>query len=480
MILVEIEPDQILLIVYQILSVRERVSARNTHSDALPEDNAGAKMYSKHALAAVAFAGVGLISLPLAPPAHADVALPPFYAALAKMKPEGKLGQVVAEEAVAISIPGARAWRIAYVSSDAVGRKTLASALVVAPVGPTPSGGRPIISWAHGTTGTAENCGPSQVFDPAAPLNQYFLVGGNSWTDYGLPSVETFIKDGDVVIGTDYQGLGAGGRHQYAVAATNGRDAINAARAAASMKETGAGRRAVVYGWSQGGGATLGAASLADTIAEKGTAADGVEFLGFVAMAPDDVASAAPKGGLDDAAAGKLVKDLGASFSNNVFNFSHFAMTLWGTEAAFPGLQLSDILTDDGAKAIDEVASKKCMHPLADTLNYTYGADYKTLVRADANNAAAWAKAFVAGSVAPVKPVAPVIIYWGTADTVVPPVMGKLYREQMCALGANVTRVQLEGKQTHFSTPGAAAPLYVPWIEDRIAGKPLADGCKAE
>ena len=69
------------------------------------------------------------------------------------------------------------------------------------------------------------------------------------------------------------------------------------------------------------------------------------------------------------------------------------------------------------------------------------------------------------------------IIYWGTHDTVVPPVMGELYRKQMCGLGGNIARVQLAGEQTHFSTPGAAAALYVPWIEDRLAGKPAEDGC---
>jgi len=83
----------------------------------------------------------------------------------------------------------------------------------------------------------------------------------------------------------------------------------------------------------------------------------------------------------------------------------------------------------------------------------------------------------VKGSIAPVKPVAPVVIYWGTKDTVVPPMMGELYQKQMCAKGANVNRIQLTGEQTHFSTPGTAAPLYIPWVKDRIAGKPLANAC---
>ena len=155
-------------------------------------------------------------------------------------------------------------------------------------MGPAPAGGRPIMAWAHGTTGTAENCGPSQVLSPAQGLNEYFLMNGDFWTDYGLPSVETFIQEGYVVVGTDYQGLGGGGRHQYAVAASQARDVIDSIRAASSMKASGAGKKAIVYGWSQGGGATIAAASLPDYIARQGTASDNIQFLGFVALAPFD------------------------------------------------------------------------------------------------------------------------------------------------------------------------------------------------
>jgi hypothetical protein len=69
------------------------------------------------------------------------------------------------------------------------------------------------------------------------------------------------------------------------------------------------------------------------------------------------------------------------------------------------------------------------------------------------------------------------VIYWGTADKTVDPVMGKLYREQMCGLGGDVTRVQLEGEQSHFTTPIVATPLFLPWIADRFAGAPAPDGC---
>lgn len=409
--------------------------------------------------------------------AYAEPSVQPFYEALGKINPAGKLGQVIKQETISTSIKGAQAWRMAYISSDVNERQTIATALVVAPIGKTPAGGRPILAWAHGTTGTAQNCGPSQVTNPAVPLNQYFLVGGNSWTDYGIPNLEELIKEGYVVVATDYQGLGGGGKHQYAVAGTNGRDLINSARAAISMKDAGASKRAIFYGWSQGGGATIAAASLGDYLNKKGSVTDDLQVLGFVAMAPDDAAVMIQNATKDQASADKAINGLIQLFSDNVFNFSHFAMTMWGTQAAYPNLKLSDMFTDQGAKVIDQVVSNKCMHVVADTLNYTYGNQFKTLLRDKPTNTMAWVKSLIGGSVLPVKPVAPVVIYWGTKDATVPPIMHELYQKQMCALGGNIERIQLPGEQTHFSTPGVSAPMYFEWVKDRIAGKPTLNGC---
>ncbi|MFM9152078.1 MAG: lipase, partial [Methylocystis sp.] len=102
--------------------------------------------------------------------------LSPFYAQLQSISAKGPLGQIVRKETVATHIPNAEAWRIAYISSDLLDRKTVSTAVLVAPKGKAPKEGRPIIAWAHGTTGTAQNCGPSQVIDPAKTLNQYFMT----------------------------------------------------------------------------------------------------------------------------------------------------------------------------------------------------------------------------------------------------------------------------------------------------------------
>lgn len=412
--------------------------------------------------------------------AAAEVDLPPFYEAAGALAVQGKLGEVLAREAVATPIPNALAWRIAYVSSDVGERQTISTALVVAPAGDPPAEGRAILGWAHGTTGTAQNCGPSQVLNPAQELNEYFLIGGTSWTDFGIPGLGQMIAEGYVVVATDYQGLGGGGQHQYAVAATQGRDAINALRAAGSLGLSGIGRKAAIYGWSQGGGTVLAAASLPDYIAQTGTAFDGIEMVGFGAMAPQDVAVLIPPEALTEAGADKLIPALAAKFSDNVFNFTHFAMSMWAMPAAFPELKLTDVFTKDGAAQIDAILSRKCMHSAADTLNFAFADSYKTLLAPQPANGLAWAKALVAASVTPQKPVAPMVIYWGTKDTVIDPVMGKLYRDQMCGLGGDVTRVQLEGEQSHFTTPGSATPLFLPWIKDRLAGAPAPNGCAAD
>jgi len=411
----------------------------------------------------------------------AEVALPPFYQSLAAISPDRPLGTVVAKEAVATEIPGAQAWRIAYVSSDATERKTLSSALVIAPTGDMPAGGRPIVAWAHGTTGIAQNCGPSQVFDPAQDLNEYNLIGGTSWTDFGFPAATQFIKDGYVLIATDYQGLGAGGIHQYSNAATNARDLINSARAVGSMGLTGGNKKAVVNGWSQGGGAVIAAASLKDYIAATGSAFDGVDFLGFVALAPQDVevlVPAAAEG--DEATAQKVLAGLAQSFSDNVFNFAHYAMVMWALKAAYPELQLTDIFTDEGAKTLTEIFSKKCMHAGADTLNFNFGDNYKSLLKPQAGNAKAWAKRLRDASVMKEVPIAPVVIYYGNKDVTNPPIMGKLYQAQKCAIGGNVARVVLPGDQNHFTTPPVSQQFFVPWTEDRLAGKPLENGCPTQ
>ena len=92
-----------------------------------------------------AILGAMLLSLSSAP-ALAAVSLPPFYEAAAKIIPDGKLGDIVKQEKVPTPIAGAQAWRIAYIASDIADRKTVVTALVIAPTGEAPLEGG-VRSW---------------------------------------------------------------------------------------------------------------------------------------------------------------------------------------------------------------------------------------------------------------------------------------------------------------------------------------------
>jgi hypothetical protein len=50
--------------------------------------------------------------------AVATPSVAPFYQQAAQIQSAGKLGQVVKREPIATPIPGAVAWKIAYISSD--------------------------------------------------------------------------------------------------------------------------------------------------------------------------------------------------------------------------------------------------------------------------------------------------------------------------------------------------------------------------
>ena len=90
-----------------------------------------------------------------AAPVHsAELALPPFYEKVMQLKPSGPLGKVLAKEPVATSIPGANAWRIAYVSSDINERPTISTGFVIAPKGKMPKG----LRFGKNKNRTFENC----------------------------------------------------------------------------------------------------------------------------------------------------------------------------------------------------------------------------------------------------------------------------------------------------------------------------------
>ena len=78
--------------------------------------------------------------------------------------PDGPPGTIVrADELDEPEAP--RVWRIMYTSTGMDGSPIAVSGIIAAPDGDPPAGGRPLVAWAHGTTGVASRCVPSLVFD---------------------------------------------------------------------------------------------------------------------------------------------------------------------------------------------------------------------------------------------------------------------------------------------------------------------------
>ena len=124
-------------------------------------------------------------------PAGAARAQTPFYHATAQ-ELAGPPGSLIRSEPMMFAPAGAQAYRVLYRSVGMHGEPIAVSGVIVVPPGPAPAGGRPIVAWAHPTTGVVPHCAPSLaifVFQQMAGLRQ-------------------LIEQGAVVAATDYPGLG--------------------------------------------------------------------------------------------------------------------------------------------------------------------------------------------------------------------------------------------------------------------------------
>lgn len=151
-----------------------------------------------------------------------------------------------------------------YRSTSVAGKPIAVSAALALPKGKPPKGGWPLITWAHGTSGIADQCAPTR-----GVVDQSY--------DHAL--MQRWLKAGYAIVRTDYEGLGTPGTHPYLIGVSEGRSVLDAALAARAL-DARISRNVVISGHSQGGHAALWAASLA----AKWTPA--LKIRGTVAFAP--------------------------------------------------------------------------------------------------------------------------------------------------------------------------------------------------
>lgn len=113
-------------------------------------------------------------------------------------------------------------WRILYrTTRDDAGTSALASAIVLV-ARDVDDGPRPVIAWAHGTTGYVPGCAPTLLDDP-------FTAGA-------MPALREVVDRGWVLVATDYTGLGTEGPHPSLIGHREARSVLDAVRAARQLE----------------------------------------------------------------------------------------------------------------------------------------------------------------------------------------------------------------------------------------------------
>ena len=141
---------------------------------------------------------------------------------------------------------------VLYRSRDVRGNAIAVSGIIAIPKRAPPTGGYPVISWAHGTVGCADVCAPSR--DTVAPDGPAHIFNA-----YVHILLNEFLEAGWAVVMTDYEGLGTNDLHPYQLGESEARGILDIVLAARSFHPEISGRLAIV-GHSQGGQAALFAA----------------------------------------------------------------------------------------------------------------------------------------------------------------------------------------------------------------------------
>lgn len=375
----------------------------------------------------------------------AATGIPAFYTPPSPLPP-GAPGALIRTEKVT-GVPGvpahATVWRILFHSRSIYGRDIAESGYVVVPGTTAPSGGYPILSWAHGTTGFAGICAPS-LFTSQGGVGPYVL-----------PGLGAYLKAGFVVAATDYQGLGTPGIHPYLLGESEGRGVLDAARAARRLPGLHTSSTVMIYGHSQGGQAALFAGELAPTYAPD------LHIAGVVAAAPATNLST-------------IVGVLTASVGQGIMIFTLPVAYTWAE--TYRDLPLSDLFTPSGENVAASVVTKGCLPTLAQAITARHLTTGAVFQPGAATNPVVVAHARL-NDPGRVKTSAPILVVQGTADTTVPPALTDAYVTKMaCPIGDTIDYLHVTGA-THGTIVNVAVPTIAQWMTKRLEGAAAPTTC---
>jgi pimeloyl-ACP methyl ester carboxylesterase len=330
--------------------------------------------------------------------------------------------------------PGARAVRILYLSQALNGDPVAASGVVLLPAGPTPSGGWPVIVWAHGTSGVARQCAPSLMKD----------------LEYGSEGLMPMVAAGYAVVATDYAGLGTPGPHQYDNKIPQANDVVYSVPAAhAAVAELGA--RWVVIGHSQGGVAVWGVAELEAQRKDAG-------YAGAISVAGD--------------------MDYESYFAHDAADLDaitalYWPLTAFGIQASYPSFDVARMLTAPALARYADVTTKGCWY-------YAYAAMSEVgpqpSVLPDMQQLPELRR-YLRDSLSTGKPISgPLLVLAGDDDLSVSIANIRASVRQACERGLPVEFVHRPGLD-HDPLMEQTTPEQLAWVRERLAGKLWVSNC---
>ncbi|MEI8321865.1 MAG: alpha/beta fold hydrolase [Actinomycetes bacterium] len=311
------------------------------------------------------------------------------------------------------------AFTVLYASRSVSNAPVVVSGMVWVPN--TPTAGNPLISYAHGTTGIADECAPSK---------------SNGAGETGVIA-NILVPKGYIFAATDYEGLGTPGVHPYVVGISEAHSMLDIIRAARQLTESSG--KSVVWGHSQGGGAALMAAEVAPKYAPD------TQVIGAVGGAP------------------VVELDKLSSVFSTTDSFGFMFMVAAGFRAAYPDLDLSKLMTQKGLDMV-ALAESTC----TDVITTVRGTDVKTYLSAASLNAEPLLSHLEANTPGNAATNIPIFVYHGEADELIPAATSLQYFQRACATGGyNIERKTYPGA-SHVSVLFSASEDIQRWIADRF------------
>ena len=331
-------------------------------------------------------------------------------------------------------------FRILYSATDGTNGHTpiAVSGAYFVPKGQPPTGGWPLIAWAHGTTGLADVCAPSWR--------------GRSERD--IRYLQAWLQQGFAIVATDYQGLGTPGPHPYMAARPAAYSVLDSIRAVTRAFPD-VGRSVVLIGQSQGAHAVFAAAGIAPDYAPelpiRGTVATGIPFLGRSMLRPPIVPE--PPGRADPLVAYRFYLGLVAQRLN-------------------PSLQAGQLFTPLALPVFEE-ARTTCVEPL-----------FRDTEAAGLNRQNALGAGF-AGALATIIPAmeyttfhvpTPILLVTGSEDRDAPAMGQRALASVACTQGT-VVEAHIDSGLDHNRTVMASLTHSIPFVRKIMAGTPIKPVC---